>query len=260
MRLMDVNLCSESATVITASSADPSFPASNLKQASRTKRLRTATGTKTLQVVFDMQTTEAVDSVVLLWPKEDGIKLTDSAVVRIQANATDVWTSPAVNQVLTVDDTYMMASHYFATDQSYRYWRVTIEDASNPWNYVELGVAWIGKSLDLDPAENGFTFGLVDRSKIQENDFGHKYVDEYPTQAVVEFSYTYMEYADVQILENAFRRNGARKPVMVVLDPLETVFNKNHYAVYGTMSNRFGMSHVVHALANIDGIRVEELS
>jgi hypothetical protein len=105
-----------------------------------------------------MITTEEIDSVVILWPKEDGIRLSDTAVVKIQANATDSWGSPAVDQTLTIDNTYMVASHYFSTDQSYRYWRVVIEDVGNPYGYVELGMVWFGKSLSIQKAKNGFKF------------------------------------------------------------------------------------------------------
>lgn len=210
--------------------------------------------------MFDFQTAEAVNTVVILWPKEDGIRLTEDAVVKIQANATNVWTSPTVNQTLTIDNDYSVASHHFSTDQSYRYWRVVVEDAGNPWAYVELGVVWIGKSLAVENAQNGFSYDLTDRSRTFANEFGHEYVDEYPQTATLTFSYQYLDYSAIQTLENAYRTNGNRKPVLVVLDPDETVFNKDHLLVYGKMSNRFGFKHVSYNLANVEGIAVEELS
>src|SRR4051812_33410514 len=99
MRLMNQNFTTEDATVITASSASTNFPASNLKNTFRSKRWR-STGVTSEWVVFDVVTTEPIDSVVLLWSKEDGIRLSNTAVVKIQANATNVWTSPAVDQTL----------------------------------------------------------------------------------------------------------------------------------------------------------------
>lgn len=260
MRLMNQNFCAESATVITASSEDPSFPASNLKHPFRSKRIRSATGTTTLNIVFDVITTENIDSVVLLWSKEDGIRLSGSAVVKIQANATNVWTSPAVDQTLTIDNTYMTASHYFTTNQNYRYWRVVIQDAGNPYGYVELGIAWLGKGLTIDNAQNGFQFSLVDGTKTTVNDFGHMYGDEYPTKANLQFSYKVMEYDEVQILEDAFRANGIRKPVLMALDPEAGVFNKDHFTVYGMFKNSFGLNHRNYNILDTDGITVTEIS
>lgn len=258
MRIMDTNMCTEAATTVTASSSNPNFPVSNLKHPFRSKRWRSTS--TTANVVFDFQTTEPMDSVVILWPKEDGIKLTASSVVKIQANATNVWTSPAVDQVLTINNDYSVASHYFTTDQNYRYWRLLVTDPTNPWGYIEIGMIWIGKSLSVENAENGFTYSLIDGSKEIDNDFGHVYTDEYPQIATLQFSYSYLDYASVQILENAFRRNGNRKPVLVVLDPEEAVFNKDHLMVYGKMSSRFSLKHVTYNLLNIPDLMIKELS
>jgi hypothetical protein len=205
-------------------------------------------------------TTEEIDSVVIMWPKEDGIRLSESATIKIQANATDTWTSPAVDETLTINNTYMVASHYFSTDQTYRYWRVVIEDAGNPYGYLELGVVWLGKGLAVENAQNGFKFGLEDQTKSSETDFGHQYSDEYPLRAAVSFSYQFLPYASVQVLENAYRLNGKRKPVFVTFDESDDVFDRDHIAVYGLMGKGFALNHVNYDILNVDSITVTELS
>jgi hypothetical protein len=258
MRLMDVNFCTETATTLTASTSDTSFPVSNLKNPFRSKRWR-STGCTSENVVFDMQTTEDINSVVILWPKEDGIRLTSSAVIKIQANATNVWTAPAVDQVLTIDNDFSIASHYFSTDQSYRYWRLLITDATNPWGYIEIGQVWLGKSLDLENAENGFVFSLVDQSDATSNNFGHEYVDEYPQMAQLSVVYSYIDYDTYTTLETAYRRNGNRKPVLLILDPEENVFNKDHFVLYGKMQNKFAFEHIRHEYGN-SSLVIKELA
>ncbi len=260
MRFMNVNYCTAAATVVTASNINTNFPVSNLKHPFRSKRVRTNEGTTTLAVVYDMVTTEAIDSVILMWPKEDGIRLSNTATVKIQASATNIWTSPAVDQTLTINNDYVLASHYFTTNQNYRYWRVLITDVSNPYSYIELGLAWLGKGIAIDNAQNGFKFELLDQSKTTSNDFGHVYVDEYPQLAALSFSYQYLDYGTIQILENAYRTNGNRDPVMVVMDAEASVFNKDHFAVYGKMKNSFGLEHVRYNILNSDGITVLELA
>lgn len=259
MRLMTTNYCTEAATSIVASSADPSFPVSNLKHPFRSKRWR-STGVSNETLTFDLITTEEIDSVVLLWPKEDGIRLSSTAELRIQANATNVWTAPAVDQVLTISNDYVLASHYFATAQSYRFWRVVIQDAGNPNGFVEIGVVWLGKGLEIENAQNGFKYQLVDQTKITKTDFGHQYADVYPQLAVLDFTYQYLDYDSVQVLENAFRTNGAIQPVLVVLDPLGEVFDKDHFTVYGKFKPTFGNQHVRYDILNLDGITVQELA
>lgn len=209
-------------------------------------------------IVFDFQTAQDINSVVLLWPKEDGIKLSSSAVVKIQANATNVWTSPAVNQTLTVDNDYTVASHYFSSNQSYRYWRITIQDPTNPELYVELGLAWIGESLNFNEAENGFKWGYEDLSKVSDNEFGHVYVDEYPIRRTLNFNYSFILYSTAKILDEAYLLNGNKKPVLVVLDQSEAVFDKDHFLIYGKMGKSFDLDHVSYNLFK-GGFKITEL-
>jgi hypothetical protein len=258
VRFCNVNYAFESATTITASTSDSNFPVSNLTSPFRSKRWRSTSDTSQW-VVFDLATTEDINSIVILWPREDGIRLSNSVTLKIQANATNVWTSPSVDQALTIDNTYMCASHFFSTDQSYRYWRVSISDAGNPYGYVELGTVWIGKSITLDPPENGFKFAVADTSRTQKTDFGHEYVDEYPLLTSVEFSYAYMSYSDAQTLENAYRTNGRRSPVLVAFDEAGTVFDKDHFLIYGKMTKPMGLEHASYNLFN-SGVAVEELA
>ncbi len=259
MRLMNTNFCTEDATTVTASTSDPSFPSSNLKHPFRSKRWR-STSASSQSVVFDMQTSEDIDSVVILWSKEDGINLSNTATIRIQANATNVWTSPTVNELLTINNTYEIASHYFTTAQSFRYWRVLIDDASNPDGYVELGMVWLGKGIAIENAQNGFEFSVVDRSKTITTEYGHSYTDEYPLLQSLQFSYANLEYDTVEILDNVFRQNGNKKPVLMVLDPVEDVYDKDHFVIYGKFQNDFGTSHVSYNVFNIKSLTIVELS
>lgn len=209
-------------------------------------------------VVFDMRTAQDINSVVILWPKEDGIRLSDDAVVRIEASATDSWSSPAVSQTMTIDNTYLVSSHFFSSVQSYRYWRLTVVDPKNANLFIEIGLVWIGENVAFDEPQNGFKFNIVDSSRISTTDFGHEYVDEYPSIVSLEFNYAYIDYETAQILENAFRTNGIRKPVLVAFDETEQVFNKDHFLIYGKFDKSFNLSHVMYDLFN-GGVKITEL-
>jgi hypothetical protein len=203
-------------------------------------------------IVFDMITTEDINSIVLLWPKEDGIGLSETAVLKVQANATDAWTSPSVSQTLTINNDYSIATHYFSTNQEYRYWRITIEDPANANLFVDLGVVILGTHLDIQEPENGFKYTLKDNSKVSITDYGNQYVDEYPQSAILSFNYKYMDYADIVLLENAFRTNGNRIPVFVTLDEDDDVFDKDHYAIYGKFNGSFTNDHVMYTYLDTD--------
>jgi hypothetical protein len=86
------------------------------------------------------------------------------------------------------------------------------------------------------------------------------YVDEYPTLAGLSLSYKFMDYDEVQILENAFRENGKRNPVIIALDPDDDVFSKDHFMIYGLMQKGISLEHVNYNILNVDGITISELA
>lgn len=256
MRFLNHNLCTDPLTVITASSSNPSFPVSNLKHPFRSKRFRT-TGVSSEWIKFDFLTIQDIDSVIMLWPKEDGIRISEGAI-SIQANATDEWSSPAVDIQLTVDNDYMVGSHFFSTPQQFRFWRIRFLDPGNPFGFIEVGNVWIGESLEFNEPENGFVMMIQDQSQSSTTDFGHTYVDEYPQLVKLEFTYNLIEYDTAKILENAFRENGNRKPVLVAFDDQELVFDKDHFLVYGMMSNELPLTHLNYNLFG-GGVSIREL-
>ena len=69
---------------------------------------------------------------------------TSEAALTLQANGTDEWTTPAYEQSLTHHE----AKIGLFLDQTYRYWRLTAADASNPDGYLEIGEFFLGQGLD----------------------------------------------------------------------------------------------------------------
>jgi hypothetical protein len=201
-------------------------------------------------VVFDLQTTEDINSAILLWSKEDGIRLSSAAVVKIQANATNTWASPAVNTTLTIDDVYNTATNFYSTNQSYRYWRVLIIDPTNANLFVDLGVVILGLSESISTADNGFKYNISDNNKITETDFGNQYVDEYPQTANLSLNFALLDYADIATIETAYKTNGTKKPVFIAMDETGAVYSKNHFSIYGKMKSNLDIGHINYDMFN----------
>lgn len=195
-------------------------------------------------VTMDLITTESIDSVVLLWAKEDGIKLSNNAVIKIQANATNTWTSPAVDQTLIINNDYEIASYYFTSDQNYRFWRVVVTDPSNVNLYVNLGVVVLGKAEICDNPDNGFVYTIADQSKITSTDFGHEYVDEYPELSQLELNFNVLDYDSAKAFDSIYRQVGSRLPVFVALDHAGSVYNKDHFSIYGKFRTSLALTHI----------------
>lgn len=256
-RIMDFNYVWQPGTDLSASSSDASFPVSNLKDQIRGSTWR-STSVDDQSVVIDIKTIEAIDSVVLVFDPMIGIKLTEGVDLRIQANATNNWSSPAVNQTLTIDNNYSIASHYFATDQSYRYWRVFIDDPSNGYGYIELSNIILTKATQLTQnPNNGFGVKRLDRSKALSTEYGHQYNDIYPTLKAFTFDYDVLTESDIETLNLVFERVGSVRCIAVDLDSQAEVFDKDRFFIYGKFKSELNDKHKVFSYFD-SGFTVEE--
>lgn len=204
-------------------------------------------------IVIDLGTTEDVDSFVMLWSPLDGVGISANAVVRLQANHLDSWSAPPVDEIVLFDEMFLTLSHFFVSDQPYRYWRVKIVDSANSNLFVQVGKIILTKATQLqDDPERGFSYTLEDQSKRIETEFGNQYVDVLPFRQKLSFNYAALQYADVVTLEQMYRRNGSKIPITVVLDPLAECFDKDHFLVYGYFENRITHKQIIHQLFTED--------
>jgi hypothetical protein len=190
--------------------------------------------------LLDLSTAESIDSFALVFDKTDGSKLSSSAVVKIQANATDSWSSPAVNVTVAFDEDFETYTYRWASSQSYRYWRVLITDPNNAYGYVELGVAVLSLATQLSQVPSiGFQQELVDLSKKAMNDYGNEFFDVYPSRRELVFNHVAMPESDVQTLAEIYERNGKVTPICVWLDPSAVLYDKDRFFIYGRLAGSF---------------------
>lgn len=122
-------------------------------------------------LLWDLQTSEDVDIVSAF----DFLELAAGGEVRIEGNATDDFSSPTFSQVL-------QAGSYFATDvfatQTFRYWRLVVDDPQNPEGYSRLSYVHFGPELEI--GSNflfGYTRGRNELTDVSMNYRGNTFVD-----------------------------------------------------------------------------------
>lgn len=257
MRLIANNLAL-SAT-ITPSTESPFFPASNLTNQLRSKRFRT-TSKSTQNIVFDLGSAQVVNSFIMLLPKEGDINLTESATIKIQANATNSWGAPSVDVTLTYDSDFRQLSYYWTSDQTYRYWRLTVNDGSAVANYVEIGKIILGDSVDIPGLQNGFAMDKIDGTKKISNEYGTGYFDEYPTLKEMKFPFKNLTVSEFEIMSTLFEIYGSHSAMFLTIDQASTTFNKDTYSIYGTLDNKLGLDHVNYNIVNSSGFTFTELN
>lgn len=208
-------------------------------------------------VSFDLRTTEEIDSIVLMWQKGN-LRISPDAVIRVEANATNNWGSPAFSQVMTINEVYEMASLYLSESESYRYWRVVILDRGNPYLYVSLGTIILGKSEELQNPDNGFSWSITDTSRSVSNEYNNTWTDEYPQLNTLSINFNLLDYDVAETLEQVFKRVGNRKPIFIALEHTGSVFDKDNYSIYGKLNSNFGLNHIMHKYLS-SGLTITEV-
>lgn len=195
-------------------------------------------------ITFDLGDGALVDSAAILFDKVDGSPFTSTAMIKLQANATDSWNSPSIDITLTFDETYQIYSHFFATAQAFRYWRVFMDDPAIGSTPYELGKVILANSTKLTQnPEIGMNDVLADQSKNFETQFGHRYSDIFPERRKFSFTYKALTKGDAETLQIIHRRVGHHLPVSVVLDPLAVNFDKDRFFLYGFLQKSLSVKN-----------------
>lgn len=210
-------------------------------------------------LVVDLGSALAVDSVALMFNPIDGITTSSTATIKIQANASNSWGSPSVDVTLTPDTQDKVATHFFSSDQSYRYWRLSIIDPDNANAYLEIPKLILANATELSQnPEQVFTYQLTDKSEIKRTDYGHLYADQRPNLRSMEFSYKYMDYSDAETLLDIYNTIQSHIPIGISLDSEAILFDKDRFFVYGVMPSQLGLKSVVRDLFD-SGFKIDEV-
>jgi len=119
---------------LTASSEAAEYPATNSQALSVEDTWRSTGLTEWLKA--DLSEAREVKGVALV-----SHNLTEAATVNIEANNSDSWGAPPFSMNLPVAGTSLVATF----DQTYRWWRLTIDDPTNADGYVEAAIWHLGQ-------------------------------------------------------------------------------------------------------------------
>lgn len=143
MRIAYTNLLDDlAASAMTALTENSLFPLTNV-QDQRLSTVFRSTACTSQTIILDLGATTATTIVALL-----GHNLSTSATVTVDAAATNSWPGATVCSV-----TYnagAMLTFYAST--GYRWWRLSINDASNADGYLQIGRVWLGTYMTVDPS------------------------------------------------------------------------------------------------------------
>lgn len=145
-----------SGATLSASSADSTYVANNAKALPIAKPWRT-TGDTDEGVVIDLLSAQSIDFVALV-----NHNISAGATITVSAGTTSACSDYGPT---TMTSRLLDAFLYLPATQSYRYWYVRVQDASNPDGYIQIGYIMLGNATT---AAFNFAYGWS-RVRMWEN-------------------------------------------------------------------------------------------
>jgi len=195
---------------ITSATEDANYPMTNL-QDTRLSRVYRSTDDAAEYLLFDAGAGNTINPTVICIAAHN---ITDGATISIQGNATDAWGGPTVDETITHDSDTMIL---FFTGAALRYWRLYIDDGSNPDTYLEIGRVFLGTYLSLPPIEPAPNLPLRSTTTVEESVTGQAYANKRKVYREPGFIFPVVTDAQRQSIETMFRAIEAADPVFLVV-------------------------------------------
>ena len=193
--------------VVSASSEATALPAANVQSMWRSKPWR-STGCASEWIKFDLGAAKNILAVILT-----GHNLTSAATVHVQANASDVWTSPSVDVVIPWSARDLV--YLWTANQSYQWWRITFADAANPDGFISLGRAYVGLAPAPERQFSSHSRQPVDPTVISPSTDGAETFDDKAPYHVYAFSWSNVLPDEI---ENLAKAVGLKEYFWIIAD------------------------------------------
>ncbi len=171
-------------------------------------------------ITFDMGVPVNPTDFALIGRRNESIKISPTAVIKLQGSTTNAWTSPEYTSTLTYNDEVILSTSAtgFHTSEL-RYWRVLVED-QNPNGYIEVGSLFIGESYEPTRGAVVFPFKskLIDLSKTQRSEGGQTFSDVYEKTESFDIEWQALTTTEVEQLVTIFNDFGTAHPFFISFD------------------------------------------
>jgi len=143
--------------------------------------------------------------------------LTSGATIKLQGNATDSWGSPSVDETVTYNARTI--HHFLSASESYRWWRISLVDDSNPDTYLRIGRIFLGPYFE--PTAN-FTdahrYTLADPSGKAYSSGGQVSSNLKSHFRKFSYEFQFIQSPEEENFEEIFDEVGQSKPYFIAQD------------------------------------------
>ena len=171
-------------------------------------------------ILWDMGISTNPTSFVLFGNRNQPIKISTNAVVRLQGNPTNIWNNPVYNTTVAYDEEAMaILSESGLHTEGLRFWRLLLDD-QNPLGFIEIGNLYLG--THFAGARGRVNFGhsikFVDRSANIFSEGGQTYADIREKTAIYDAEWTGLTKEDVELITEIFDDFGTSVPFPLSMD------------------------------------------
>ena len=219
------------------------FPASNIVDPRTTKVFRSQDGVKNSKVFFDLGEAKAPTHFMvklnplnpsfpqkyLLW--RAGNNFSSASYL-----SSELGNYPRpyfqINQInFSRFDIFMQKND---RAPSFRYWGLTPNGSQD---FVEIPKVYLGRQtlgLENIGIDYGWSMATKSLDKISRNRYGQKFIDKVIHQRVLSLGIRLITKDELDIFMDMFKSVGTHRPVWIVIDPGEVIFNdKERFMIYG---------------------------
>lgn len=175
-------------------------------------------------IKWDMGISTNPTTFFMISKRNQPIKISPAATIKLQGSETDNWISPSYEQSITYDDEVMsLVSDIGLHTEPLRYWRLLIIDRNNPQGYIELGAAFLGNYFSPQRGRVAFPLSstIIDRTETVFSEGGQSFSDIREKTQQYSFSWYGLEKQDVEELEIFFENYGTGIPFFISMDTAE---------------------------------------
>lgn len=180
------------------------------------------------RIVWDFGIPTDPKGFVAIGPRNYAIKLTSAAVIKLQANSSDDWDSPAFSVTLDYNEKAIstwgdVVSQVIEgiSGTPYRFWSLQIIDPTNPLGYVELGKVFLGDVFTSQRGQVQFPLQQqdVDLTEVIVTENGVIISDRGAKTESLGFGWNGLTSSEKEGLELLWRFYGKSVPFFISLDP-----------------------------------------
>lgn len=194
---------------LTPSTVSAQYPVANLVDDRRTKVYRSTTNSDNIEI--DLGSAQDINAFSIV---HNGTAFGVSTVT-LELNSTNVWTSPAVSQVITLDTTHGFGYHIFNIDQNYRYARIVL---TSSLAYCEVSKIFLGKYASIGELtfEYPIKYKQNNNSSVTKNRLGQRFIDLINTQKEISGSISTMTKEEVAPLLSMLDFTSFTLPIWII--------------------------------------------